>query len=148
MAQVTAISEMTLKCYYIHGVVEYIDVGCEFDKTATQVVSVNTWADTLYSLDEPDFIHLANYFNCSLLMEKFERQGIEIVKVASIRRCGAAIWSLLFLSYRYRWKDLKTACLAYCVKDKKCGSRSGWKEMYVSFPPELLSELFSRGFDR
>lgn len=98
---------------------------------------IETLIRSVDNTDHPNY-HLANYFTCSWLLERYGKQAL--VK-NSVTRYTPAPWRLLRLADKYKWIDVRDACLQVCKKHKGCSDQDGWKELTSTISAQTFQEL-------
>jgi hypothetical protein len=103
----------------------------------------STWIQNGQYHDPPHF-HLAHYFECQTLMNKYEKMALEALKQASTVGLYTAMWRILRSADRYHWKEVRPRCIEACLKDRDCGARPSWQQIYQTLDPKSTAELFAR----
>lgn len=102
-----------------------------------------TWIQNGQYNDPPHF-HLAHYFECRSLMNKYENMALMVLKQAVDVGLYTAMWRILRSADRYHWKTVRPLCIEACLKDRECGARPSWQQLYQTLDPKSTAELFAR----
>lgn len=91
--------------------------------------------------DHPGY-HLADYFQCDWLLQRYRKQALVVVeKSATHKLYLSAPWRILHLADKYKWPDVRAACLEVCKTHTDCFKHDSWSELTSRLSTVTMQDL-------